>query len=142
MEIPLALLADYANVTAEGKLNIMGIFDSILVPGKFPVTHVQMRLIFRLRISVAERGQTKTLEIKLVDSDGKSLLSLTAPLQIPQNLPLQQPDIPQILELNNLVLPKQGDYAFHILVNGEDKTRVPFKVAVLPRPDPELPRQV
>lgn len=27
MEVPVALLADYANVSQEGKLNVMGIFN-------------------------------------------------------------------------------------------------------------------
>ena len=29
MELTLALLADYANISREGKLNIMGIFEQI-----------------------------------------------------------------------------------------------------------------
>lgn len=133
MKIPLALLADYANVTAEGKLNIMGIFNTIFVPGGFPTVHPQMRLIFQFLVSPAERGSTKTIEIKLLDADGNVLLGLTSTVQLPQDLPINQ-EIPQIIELNGLVFPKVGDYAFSILVNGEEKTTAPFHVLPIPTP--------
>ena len=55
MKVNLALLADGANVSREGKLNILGIFDTIHA-GKFPVVHAQMRLVVRLEASSAELG--------------------------------------------------------------------------------------
>ncbi len=133
MQIPLALLADYANVSAEGKLNIMGIFDTIFVPGGFPTTHAQMRLIFRYLIPVSERGSTKTIDIRLLNADGVILLGLNSTMKIPDDLPTNQ-EIPQILELNGLVFPEPGEYAFSILVGGDEKARVPFRVVPMAVP--------
>src|SRR5919204_3250104 len=47
MRLSLALLADYANVSHDGKLNIMGIFGQIHAP-QFPAVHAQMHLVLSL----------------------------------------------------------------------------------------------
>ena len=46
MHVKVALLADYSNVSREGKLNILGIFDTIYAP-TFPTTHPHMQLVIR-----------------------------------------------------------------------------------------------
>ena len=50
MELTLALLADYANISREGKLNIMGIFEQIFALS-FPAVHAQLQLVLRLESS-------------------------------------------------------------------------------------------
>ena len=47
MLVKLAVLADYANVTSDGKLNILGIFDRMNVLN-LPAVHPQMNLVLRL----------------------------------------------------------------------------------------------
>ena len=44
MRVALGVLADYANVSAEGKLNIMGVFQ-IVNAVQFPHVHPQMHLV-------------------------------------------------------------------------------------------------
>lgn len=46
MEVSLALLADYANVTREGKLNLLGLFDRIDARA-VPWVHPQMQLVLQ-----------------------------------------------------------------------------------------------
>ena len=133
MQIPLAVLADYANVTAEGKLNIMGIFNTIFVAGGFPSTHPQLQLVFQFVVPAAERGEKKTIDIKLLDADGMILVSLTSETQLPADMPANQ-EIPQIVGLAGLVFPHPGDYAFSILVNGEEKKSVALHVLPVPMP--------
>lgn len=127
MKVPsFAVLADYVNVTADGKLNIMGIFDVIRAPS-FPVIHPTMRLVLRLQGSPSERGSIKSIEIKMLDADGKQLLEIATTLSIPEAAPLN-PDFPQIIELNGIPFMHPGAYSFSILVNGEEKATVPFTV--------------
>ena len=47
MNVRLAVLADYANVTGDGKLNILGIFDRINLL-QIPAVHPQMHLVLRI----------------------------------------------------------------------------------------------
>jgi hypothetical protein len=55
LRIPLALLADSANVSQDGKLNILGIFENIM-SFQFPVSHPTMALVF------AVEGDTGDIE--------------------------------------------------------------------------------
>ncbi|HLA18827.1 MAG TPA: hypothetical protein VJ253_05835 [Dehalococcoidia bacterium] len=131
MEVPLALLADYANVSREGKLNVMGVFNRIWA-NEFPATHPEMQLVFRLEAGPAERGQEKTIEVKLLDADGKEVQHLTGHLAVAQESQELTIQIDQILKLTNVVFEKAGAYRFDILVNGETKRTVEFAVERLP----------
>jgi hypothetical protein len=83
MKITLAVLADYANITREGKLNILGIFDAINTQD-FPVTHPQMQLVMRFEADVSEAGKAKKLEIKLMDDDGRTVCVLNGSFTLGQ----------------------------------------------------------
>ena len=52
MDVTLALLADAANVSQDGKLNILGIFNG-LGAAAFPATHPSMHLVLRFEASRA-----------------------------------------------------------------------------------------
>ena len=130
MRVPLALLADYANVTSDGKLNIMGTFNTIRAVG-FPSTHPQMRLITVMETDPAERGTTKTIEIVLLDADGNKLLQIGGSLQVAADAPLAQ-RFNQIVELTGVQFPRPGAYSFRISVNGEEKTSIDLKLEQIP----------
>lgn len=131
MDIPLALLADYANTSQDGKLNIMGVFNRILTKD-FPTVHLEMRLVFRLEAQPSERGRQATLEIKLLDADANILQNLTGRLTIPEQSPQPTVQIDQILRLTTVAFEKPGNYRFDILVDGDLKAEVPFTVEQLP----------
>lgn len=135
MKVGLAVLADYANVSVEGKLNIMGIFNQIYAPG-VPVQHPQMHLVLQFEIDLAEHGLTKVIEIKLLGEDGQQLASVSQTTQIPDLIPLGA-QLPLIAALNGLQFPRYGSYAFHILINEDTKATVPFRVIPTPSP-PQL----
>ena len=126
MQVKLALLADYANVTAEGKLNILGIFDRINAQ-ELPVVHPQMHLILRLEAHPAERNRTHNVEIRLHDPDGQTIFEVTGDM-VPQGTTGQTVATNQILTLNNLQLAKSGGYNFVVLVNNDLKSEVMLEV--------------
>ena len=137
MQVSLAVLADCANITQDGKINVMGIFGEINPPG-LPAVLPTMFLIIGFVASPAEVGTEKSLQIVLLDEDG------TRRLQLQNNAVVPQPSraggnatLVSIIGLNNTVFERAGDYQFSILVNGEEKTTIPLRVnAVLP-PIPE-----
>jgi len=127
MEVTLAVLADYANVSREGKLNILGIFD-IIYAQNFPASHPQMQLVLRFEADIVEAGKTKKVEIQLMDADGKTPFVLSGELTVGQGRPGEPVRSDHILTINNMKFENPGDYVFNILVNEELKARVPLKV--------------
>ena len=126
MHITLAVLADYANVTADGKLNILGIFDRMNVTN-LPAVHPQMNLVLRLEAHAAERDRSHPVEIRLIEPDGQTIFEVKGEI-VPQGDPGQSISTNQILTLNNLQLNKTGEYTFVVLVNNDVKAEIPLSV--------------
>ena len=116
MRVSLAVLCDYANVTREGKLNIMGIFDTIFAQS-FPARHTAMNLVLRLVADPQEFGKTQRISIQLMDEDGKRMFEAEAEM-LPQGQGSTPANVDQILGLGNLVFPKPGTYCFSVVING------------------------
>ncbi len=127
MNITKALLADYANITREGKLNVLGIFQTIGALS-FPVAHPQMQLIFMWSADPTEANRERQLEIQLCDSDGKKILGLSGSFKVPPGTPGRIVEGNEILNLNNLVFEKSGTYEFKILIDNDFKVNASFDV--------------
>jgi hypothetical protein len=127
MKVPLAVLADYANVTKEGKLNIMGIFD-VLHAASFPVEHSQMQLVMKFQADVAESGKTKDIEIQLMDADGKRLFTVGGQLTMTQVKPGEVMELNSIFKMHRVRFESEGNYEFKILIQGNVVRSVPLKV--------------
>ena len=128
MNVPLALLADSANISQEGKLNVLGVFSNIDAL-RFPVIHAAMVLVLQLEASPAEYGRTKKFEIAFLDADGNRIAGLEADLQMnaPDDLASPTNDY-VVINIPPTPFPHAGDYAVHILIGDEDKAQVRFRL--------------
>ena len=128
VEVKLAVLADYANVSQDGKLNIMGIFQEINPPF-LPFPLPQMYLVVSFSAGPAEIGTVRNLRIPLLHSDGQELLAMEAQMTIPRpNRPGSRAYINQTIGLAGVTFERPGDYAFSILVGDDEKATVPLHV--------------
>lgn len=131
MQLRIAALADYTNITETGKLNILGIFSQIHA-AQVPAVHAQMQLVLQFAFDPLESGE-KHIQIILQDEDGHAVLTADGTLQIASLNQLDPIVVNQILVLQNVVFPHFGSYEFVLLVNGETiPAHVP--VDVLPAP--------
>jgi len=128
MEIDLAFLADAATVDASGKLNILGIFDRISV-GELPGHHPHLSLVLRLAASMSEAGAHK-MEIVLRDPEGTRMMGLNGEFQVGPGTALSGGTvrIPQVLNIERLVFPKEGRYSFDVGLDGEHHVSIPLYV--------------
>jgi hypothetical protein len=116
MEVTLAVCCDAANVSREGKLNLLGIFNSIHA-AEFPCTHPHLALVLRVEARIGEEG-VYPLEIQLVDEDGQQLFHINGQLSLQGAEPGRPMTAQTIMDINNLQLPRPSTYAFEIFVDG------------------------
>jgi len=70
MEIDLAVIADYAAVSGDGKLVVAGIFDRITA-ADMPAVHPMMALAFRVTTDPGP-SSTHSVEVHLADPEGRT----------------------------------------------------------------------
>src|SRR5216110_1550455 len=83
MNFRVAVLCDAAT-DENGKLNLLGAFDTICTP-QLPVVHPQCSIALRVTFFAGEEGKHK-LQVNIVDADGRSIANLP-PLEIEVSLP-------------------------------------------------------
>lgn len=128
MDATLAVAAEYANVSSDGKLNIMGIFQEFS-PAAFPAAGQPMFLVISFSAGPAEVGSQKDVRVAFVDPEGGQSLTLDLQLPVPEPPRPGTPSIThQILGLQGLPLNRPGHHAFYILVGGDEKARIPIYV--------------
>ena len=140
MEVSLALLADYSNVSREGKLNILGIFTQLRAL-KVPAQHPSLQLIVQFNPAIADRGREHQIEINCMGPDGGELIfELKASFLIPSHSGSSTPpSINQILDIKNLTFKEFGGHTFSIFVDNDLKTQVPLDVIQLEPPSADIP---
>jgi hypothetical protein len=128
MEVDLALLADAATIDGSGKLNILGIFDR-LTTSSFPTRHPRLSLILRFSAGVQEVGKHE-VGIALKAPDGKQLVRIDGEMNLAPG-----PSgyggavlVPHVLNMDGLVFPTAGRYAFDVRVDGEHHVTIPLTV--------------
>ncbi|HAJ34724.1 MAG TPA: hypothetical protein DCL15_03375 [Chloroflexi bacterium] len=127
MKTRIAVLADYASLSIEHKLNIMGIFTTINAT-QTPVVHPQMKLVTQFEFAASETGQHQ-MRIVLVDEDGRELFNIAAMVNIQHPHDGRPVLMNQIFDLAHLVFAAFGDYEFRILLDDELVTEVPLTIA-------------
>lgn len=128
MDIEIAVLADAANVSQEGKLNILGVFERIGAH-QTPVSHAQLSMVIYARASHSERGQRYSLDINLIDEDGSVINAFpTLPIAVPANVSGSSIPMPLIINFPGQVFPKFGEYRYDLLINGKHRADIPLVV--------------
>ena len=117
MHVSFALFADAANLSQEGKLNVLGVFDAVQV-GTLPAVHPRATLVVRLKGTAADAG-THALTLRWINPRSNELWSST--LDIAVNAPpshVGEMDMPVIASID-LPLDAIGDYSMMISLDGK-----------------------
>lgn len=131
MKARIAVLADYANVTADQKLNVMGIFNVINAP-QVPAVHRQMHLVIGLAPDPWDAPARIPFQVQLVDADGKAILDLQGQIARASAPPGELAAANCIVTLNDVMFSQFGHYEFKVLVAGEPFATVPLIVQPIP----------
>jgi hypothetical protein len=123
----MAVLADEANVSQEGKLNLMGIFDRIAA-AEFPVVHPKMVFAFRVEADFADGGRTFPVRVMLEDEDGAALFQAEGEMMAPPVPPGEFTTANQIFGMVGVQFPRPGTYRFVVSVGDNARHETPFLV--------------
>ena len=130
MEITLALLCEAANLTDDGRLNVLGAFDR-LTTRTIPTEPTPLTLVVRTSTSPAEQDSLWDVIIRLLDEDGDIVSTVEALYTPNESDSSGSPNVETtVLRLPGIVFDDPGQYAIHVLFNGDEKARVPFELVV------------
>ncbi len=129
MEVRLAVVADAANVSQEGKLNILGEFNQIFT-SDFPTIHPSMSLVIKIEGDISEVEEEHRLQIRIVNEDGERIAELeekTFKFSEPADAAFPAAK-GMITNLRNVIFDRPGVYSFDILIDGRYEDAIPFQV--------------
>ncbi|MGH7627527.1 MAG: DUF6941 family protein [Gemmatimonadaceae bacterium] len=116
MHLSFALFADAANLSQEGKLNILGVFDAVQVAG-LPTIHPRACLVVRLKGTRTDVG-THTITLRWVNPAGNELWTSNGELNVAQPpAAVTEMDFPLIANID-LPLDSTGTYAMQVALDG------------------------
>jgi len=128
MNVKLAVLADFASITRERKLNILGIFDEVntpILPVQLPIFYV----VVAYEAGPVEFDSEKATQIVLTDDDGNEMVRLEQKITVSRaKRPGTRSTMNQITGIAGLPFPKAGDYQFAILIDGGEATTIRLRV--------------
>jgi hypothetical protein len=127
MELRYALLSDFANATQEGKLNVMGIFDRLYAL-TFPAVHRQLFLITSIETEPEDEGQTRDIQIQMINADGIVLTELRGQI----NFGIGKQVFNQIHVFQDLRFEIAGSYQFNIFFESRMVKTLDLELQLLP----------
>jgi hypothetical protein len=116
MHVSFALFADAANLSQEGKLNILGVFDALQV-ASLPAVHPRAHLVVHLKGSGADVG-AHTVSFRWLSPARQELWSSSGDLNVGAPPPgVLEMDLPLIAQLD-LPIDAAGSYTMAIAIDG------------------------
>ena len=126
MHVSFALFADAANLSQEGKLNILGVFDALQVAA-LPAVHPRAHLVVHLKGTHSDIG-SHTVGFRWLSPSGQELWNSAGDLNVGAPPPgVTEMDLPLIAQLD-LPMDAAGGYTMSIAIDGNHTMDVPIQV--------------
>ena len=145
MHITMAVVADAANRSDNGKLNLLGVFHTLFAVST-PCQHPHMAIVLNFEATAMERGTRQKIGIRLVNSDGKTVINMPDSfLDVPNDPSVVTPQLSLIVNIAGVMFESFGGYQFDIEINGNIAGRIPIAIMALPQtpvappPPPTIP---
>ena len=117
MHVSFALFADAANLSQEGKLNILGVFDALQV-ASLPAIHPRAHLVVHLKGTGVDTG-SHTVSFRWLSPSGQELWNSSGDLNVGAPPPgVAEMDLPLIAQLD-LPMDTAGAYTMAIAIDGD-----------------------
>jgi hypothetical protein len=126
MHVAFALFADAANLSQEGKLNVLGVFDALQV-ANLPAVHPRAHLVVHLKGTSLDIGP-HTVSFRWLNPRGEELWSSSGDLNVgAPPVGVSEMDLPLIAQLD-LPMDSAGGYTMAIGIDGEHRVDIGVQV--------------
>jgi hypothetical protein len=126
MDIEAFLLCDAAT-DQQGKLNVLGAFDTIWAK-KLPAIHPACSVVTRVRFVKIEDGN-HSVKIQIIDQDGSNIgpkLEGSISVRTAPNLDSSVANL--ILNIQRLEFKQYGQYRIDLAIDGDIKASLPLRI--------------
>lgn len=126
MQVAFALFADAANLSQEGKLNVLGVFDALQV-ANLPAVHPRAHLVVHLKGTPTDVGR-HTVTLRWISPGGSELWTSTGELNVGQPpAGVTEMDLPLIAQID-LPIDTTGGYRMTVSLDDRPSAEVPVQV--------------
>lgn len=126
MHVSFALFADAANLSQEGKLNVLGVFDAVQV-AQTPAVHPRAHLVVRLKGTSRDAG-THAVTLRWVNPKGDELWSSTGEIDVgAPPAGVTEMDMPIIASID-LPLDQVGTFTMEVAIDHQQRATVDLQV--------------
>ena len=128
MELRLATLADYAIVSADGKLSVMGIFDEISPP-ELPFRHAVMYVVASFEGGLEEAGKDILVTVALANPSGVQMTEVSQDLHVEaRSSSSNKIGVNLIFGFAGHLFSESGRYEFSVKMDGQQQANLPLLV--------------
>jgi hypothetical protein len=128
MHLSFALFADAANISQEGKLNILGVFDALQI-ATLPAVHPRATLVVRLKAQEGDDG-THTLAFAWAGPSGDEMWSSSGEIEVGSPPPgAYELDIPVIAAID-LPVQEPGAHTMRVELDGDVRAELTLHVRI------------
>lgn len=121
VDLILAVAADGANLSAEGKLNILGVFDVIHPPTPFPFVMPSLYLAFIIRVDAEDFDQAVEMRIIMTDEQHTEVAEVAGTLRMPPMVPERDwTTVAQVVGLGGPVFHRAGTHFIRFFLGNHD----------------------
>lgn len=126
MHVSFALFADAANLSQEGKLNVLGVFDALQV-ATLPAVHPRAHLVVHLKGNSLDVG-SHTVALRWLNPSGNELWSSSGELNVgAPPAGIVEMDLPLIAQID-LPMDAAGGYVMSVSIDGDQASEIPVQV--------------
>lgn len=128
MHLSFAVFADAANISQEGKLNVLGVFDALQI-GALPAVHPRATLVVRLKAGEGDDGM-HTLAFGWMSPNGEEIWSSSGEIAVGTPPPgAYELDIPVIAAID-LPIREAGAHTMRIELDSELRAELILHVRI------------
>jgi hypothetical protein len=132
MNIQVAVLCDAAT-DDNGKLNLLGAFDTIYAP-QLPAVHPQCAVALRVTFEPGDEGGRR-LGLNFINADGKPIMQaieLPVPVALPDDAHFLTRNF--IVNIQQLKFAEAGLYRVDVRLDAKSEASIPLLVKIITRP--------